>query len=89
LQAGNLQPEQHKILRSWAGRLQQWRVHQLAAAILEAGGPLNVIGAQFVYLTQPVLGGFLAREQVDTLAGMLEAPEKTKTFIRYLREEAT
>ncbi len=88
MQAGNLQPEQRQILQRWASRLQQWRVHQLAAAILEAGGPLNVVGAQLVYLSQPLLGGFVGREQFDTLAGVLEAPEKAKTFIRYLREEA-
>lgn len=88
MQAKNLQPEQHEILQSWAGRLQQWRVHQLAAALLEASGPLNTVGAQLVYITQPIFSSILAREKILTLAGMLEEPSNTQAFIRYLREEA-
>lgn len=75
-------------MQGWANRLQQWHMHQLAAALLEASGPLRLVGAQLVYLGQPVLGGFVASEQLDTLAEMLEEPNQTDTFIRYLREEA-
>ena len=88
MQATILQPDQHTIMQSWASRLQQWRVHQLAAALLEASGPLKLVGAQLVYLGQPILGGFVANEQLETLAEMLEEPAQTKLFIRYLREEA-
>jgi hypothetical protein len=87
LQATKLQPDQQKILQNWASRLQQWRMHQFAAALLEASGPLRLVGAQLVYLGQPVLGGFVARDQLTMLAEMLEEPSQTKTFIRYLREE--
>jgi hypothetical protein len=87
LQATKLQPEQQTILQGWANRLQQWRVHQLAAALLEASGPLKLVGAQLVYLGQPILGGFVANEQLNMLAEMLEEPTQTKMFIRYLREE--
>jgi len=88
LQATKLQPDQQTIMQGWANRLQQWHMHQLAAALLEASGPLRLVGAQLVYLGQPVLGGFVASEQLDTLAAMLEEPNQTDTFIRYLREEA-
>jgi len=88
LQATKLQPDQQTIMQGWANRLQQWHMHQLAAALLEASGPLRLVGAQLVYLGQPVLGGFVASEQLDTLAEMLEEPNQTDTFIRYLREEA-
>ena len=88
MQATKLQPDHQTIMRSWADRLQRWQVHQLAAALLEAGGPLNLVGAQLVYLGQPVLGGFFADDQLVTLAEMLEEPAQTKNFIRYLREEA-
>ncbi|HAY85769.1 MAG TPA: hypothetical protein DCY42_12865 [Chloroflexi bacterium] len=87
MQATKLQPDQQKIMQGWASRLQQWRMHQLAAALLEASGPLKLVGAQLVYLGQPVLGGFVANEQLNTLAEMLEEPSRAKTFIRYLREE--
>jgi hypothetical protein len=88
LQARNLHPKHYEILQGWAGRLQRWRVHQLAAVLLEAFGPLNVVGAQLVYLSQPVLGSIVAQEKLDTLAELLEEPMTTKKFIRTLREEA-
>jgi len=88
LQAKNLQPEQYEILQGWASRLQRWRVHQLAAVLLEAFGPLNVVGAQLVYLSRPVLGSIVNQEKMDTLAELLEEPTTTKLFIRTLREEA-
>lgn len=75
-------------MQGWANRLQQWRVHQFAAALLEASGPLKLVGAQLVYLGQPLLGGLVANEQLERLAEMLEEPAQTKLFIRYLREEA-
>jgi len=87
LQATKLQPDQQSVMQSWASRLQQWRVHQLAAALLEASGPLKLVGAQLVYLGQPLLGGLVANEQLDALAHMLEEPAQTQNFIRYLREE--
>ena len=87
MQATKLQPDQQSLMQSWASRLQQWRVHQLAAALLEASGPLKLVGAQLVYLGQPLLGGLVANEQLDALAHMLEEPAQTKNFIRYLREE--
>lgn len=88
MQVLKLQPDQQEIMQGWASRLQQWRMHQFAAALLEASGPLKLVGAQLVYLGQPVLGGFVDNEQLDMLAKMLEEPTQTETFIRYLREEA-
>ena len=87
MQATKLQPDQQSLMQSWASRLQQWQVHQLAAAMLEASGPLKLVGAQLVYLGQPLLGGLVANEQLDALAHMLEEPAQTQNFIRYLREE--
>ncbi len=87
-QADKLQPEEWQTFQAWANRLRQWGLHQLAAALLEAGGPLNLVGAQLVYLSQPVLNGFLANDKLNQLAEMLEQPAHTRLFIRYLREEA-
>lgn len=88
LQAGKLQPDTQETMQRWAGLLQGWGVHQVAAALLEASGPLKVVGAQLVYLSQPVLRGFLDGGSLSTLAGMLEEPEQTKTFIEFLRKDA-
>jgi hypothetical protein len=49
--------------------------------------PLHVIGAQLVYVGQPVLGLFLPSDQTAGLAQVLERPEETAAFIRFLQEE--
>ncbi|MEN8241746.1 MAG: hypothetical protein ABFS17_07485 [Chloroflexota bacterium] len=63
-------------------------LHQFAAAFLEASGPLNLVGAQLVFLGQPVLSSMLAGSKLTTLAHMLEEPEQTELFIRCLREDS-
>ena len=87
MQAAKLQPEYSQVMQQWASRLQQWRMHQIAAALLEASGPLKIIGAQLVFISQPLFSGLLSSERLDLLAGILEEPEKTSTFVQYLREE--
>jgi hypothetical protein len=62
-------------------------LHHLTASFLEVSGPLALLGAQAVYLTQPVLTGFIATERLDALADMLEDGEQIREFIAYLREE--
>ena len=76
------------MMQSWAVRLQQWRLNQLTAALLEAGGPLKLIGAQLVFISQPLFSGLFSNTRLDLLAGILEEPAQTDTFIRFLREEA-
>ena len=76
-------------MQLWASRLQQWRMHQIAAALLEAGGPLKLIGAQLVFISQPLFSGLMGGEQLKALTGLLEEPEKTKKFIQFLREDET
>ena len=87
MQAAKLQPETTQVMQSWADRLQQWRLNQLTAALLEAGGPLKLIGAQMIFISQPLFSGLLSGGSLDLLAGILEEPEQTDTFIRFLREE--
>jgi hypothetical protein len=87
LSATILQPEDRAVMQSWAARLQQWRVHQVAATMLEAAGPLKIIGAQLVFIGQPLFSGLLSGKQLETLAGMLEEPDKTRQFIQFLRED--
>ena len=76
-------------MQRWAARLQGWQMHQFTAALLEAGGPLKLIGAQLVFISQPLFSGLIRREQINALADMLEEPEQTRTFIQLLREEET
>ncbi len=69
----------------WAESLRRLKLDVLAAWLLEAGGPLTVLGAQAVYLGQPFLGG----KKLDSLAHMLEEDEETQAFARYLRGETS
>lgn len=67
----------------WAESLRRLKLDGLTAWFLEAAGPLTVLGAQAVYMTQPFLGG----KRLDSLATMLEEDEETQAFTRYLRGE--
>lgn len=68
---------------TWAESLRRLKLDGVAAWLLEAGGPLTVLGAQAVYLSQPFMGG----NKLDSLAHMLEEDEETQAFARYLRGE--
>lgn len=74
------------IWRYWARNLQQWGVSDVVAAILDALGPLTVLGAQLIYLSQPLLSRLLPDEQLEGLARVLEDSSMTKAFVRFLRE---
>jgi len=67
----------------WAESLRRRKLDVVAAWMLEAGGPLTVLGAQAVYLGQPFIGG----KKLESLAHMLEEEEETQAFARYLRGE--
>ncbi|MEO8357022.1 MAG: hypothetical protein ABI621_14005 [Chloroflexota bacterium] len=69
----------------WAESLRRLKLDSLAAWFLEAGGPLTLLGAQAVYLSQPFIGG----KKLDSLAQMLEEDEETQAFARYLRGEGS
>lgn len=69
----------------WAESLRRLKLDGLAAWCLEAAGPLTVLGAHAVYLTQPFLGG----NKLDSLALMLEEDEESQAFARYLRGEVS
>lgn len=78
----------HHIWRVWADKLHMWGVDDLAATLLEALGPLTTLGAQFVYLGQPLLRWRTPDGHLDTLAHMLENSAETRAFVDYLREKS-
>jgi hypothetical protein len=77
---------QQHIWRIWAQNLHRWGLEEIAAAFLEAAGPLNLILAQGFYLAQPMLAPFTSSEQLEALAGVLEDTEETHLFVAFLRE---
>ena len=75
--------QSYKKWHDWSETLRRYKLNGLASWLLEAGSPLNVLGAQALYATQPFVGG----EQLEAIAQMLEDEEETKAFTQFLREE--
>ena len=71
--------------KKWIESLYKLRLQNLAATFLEALGPMNLLGAQLVYLSQPVLSSFISNDQSQDLAKILEDPSETVLFIEALR----
>ena len=78
--------ENLQIWQTWAEALNRWGVKDLTAAILEALGPLNVLGAQLIYMGQPFLTTFFSERYLDVLAELLEDPQEIQDFITVLRQ---
>jgi hypothetical protein len=78
----------HPFWEIWTKTLRRWGMQALAASLLEAAGPLTTLGAQMVYLSQPVLNSIFPRSSVDALATMLDDPAETQQFIVFLRERS-
>jgi hypothetical protein len=73
------------IWEKWAARLYHWQLHEFTASFLEAAGPLTMLGAQLVYLGEPVLTIFTPRKNTRALAHLLENPSSRQNFIDLLR----
>lgn len=74
------------IWQTWAETLNHWGVKGITATILEALGPLNLFGAQLVYVGQPFLTPFFPEGHLSALADLLENPQKTQSFVAVLRQ---
>ncbi|MFH1635279.1 MAG: hypothetical protein ABIG63_14905 [Chloroflexota bacterium] len=80
--------EDKHIWQVWADLLCRWGVQDIVAALLEATGPLNLLGAQAVYLGQPLLNQILPAGHLDALANLLEDPEEIQAFSSFLRQKS-
>jgi hypothetical protein len=74
------------IWKDWADSLHQWGLKELIAVFLDAMGPLNLLGAQVVYISQPFFSQLLPEGHWDALADVLENPTQTQAFTAYLRQ---
>ena len=73
--------------KGWSEVLHRYGLENIAAWMLEAAGPLTVIGAQALYIFGPLLRPAFSDVQRDALAGMLEDRDETLAFTAFLREE--
>ncbi len=74
------------IWQIWADSLHRWGLMDVTIVLLDALVPLNLLGAQFVYLGQPLLESFFPNSDINALAGMLEDSNQTREFVSYLRK---
>lgn len=75
------------IWRIWAAALNRWGLQDLAVTLLEVAGPMATVGAQAVYIGQPLLAGLLPGDHLQALAELLEDNSQTQAFAAFLREE--
>ena len=71
----------------WAEFLRRHGMEHLVAWMLEAAGPLTVVGAQILYMGGPLLPRAISMGQVNALAGLLEDGSEALAFAAYLRKE--
>jgi hypothetical protein len=79
--------EQEQIWQTWAEHLRHWRLGSFAAWLFESVGPAHLVGAQLVYIGQPLLEAFVPHGQFKTFARLLEQPAQAQAFAAFLREE--
>ena len=72
---------------AWAEFLRRHGLENLAAWALEAAGPLNLIGAQLLYIGGPLLRPALSHHQFEAFATLLESEEEAHAFAAFLRED--
>ncbi len=70
----------------WAKFLHRFGLTEMAAAFLEAAGPLSIFMAQLLYAGQPFAGGS-STQRMEALVAMFEDPEERSSFAAFLREE--
>lgn len=77
--------ENQENREKWIQTLHKLRLQNFTATVLEALGPANILGAQLVYLSQPILSPFISPDQSQDFASILEDPSETASFIEALR----
>jgi hypothetical protein len=76
--------ETPQIWKNWVNNLHRWGLQEITAVVLDAIKPLNLLGAQAVYMGQPIFKQFVANDQLEAFASMLEDPRQTQAFISLL-----
>ncbi len=79
--------EQEQVWQTWAEQLRRWRLGSFAVWLLDSASPVHLIGAQLVYIGQPLFEAFVPHGQVKALATLLEQPAQAQAFAAFLREE--
>lgn len=74
---------------SFVDRVKRWpELAGLLASFLDAAGPLTLLGAQTLYLSEPVLSIFTGEGKLNALAEVLEDPARVQQLKTRLEEVA-
>jgi hypothetical protein len=69
---------------AWMGALRRLRLEGFVAWLLDAGGPFNVIGAQLLYISQPLVTSSIG-DGMRALANLLEQEDESRAFAALLK----
>lgn len=72
----------------WARRLRAWGMADLAAALLEPGSPVPLLGAQALYFGAPLLSFLFDAREISGLAELLDDPQQTRLLTNRLTPDA-
>jgi len=76
---------QHTYWPQWADFLKKWEMEGFAAWLIEAGAPLAPVGAQLLYVGQPLFPPPTGAG-LGALAAMLEDETEAQEFVAFLKE---
>ena len=68
----------------WTEALRRRGLDGFAAWLLEAGGPINIIGAQLLYIGQPFISP-QANQGFQALVNLLEEEDEARAFTALLK----
>ena len=68
----------------WIAALRRRGLDGFAALLLEAGGPINIIGAQMLYIGEPFASP-QASAGIHALANLLEEEDEARAFAALLK----
>ncbi len=77
----------HSYWPVWARFLQRRGLAGIAAGIIDAAGPFAFVGAQAIYLGQPLFDQHGSANSLRAIATLLEDRAELQEFAAFLKEE--
>ena len=79
-----MMPEQQPTPPEWVTQLQARGLGDALGLALDVLEPLGVLGAQLIWVAQPVLGVWFNRDMVRSIAQTLETPGEVEHIRHFL-----
>ena len=81
-----MMPEQQPTPPEWVKQLQARGLGDALGLALDVLEPLGVLGAQLIWVAQPVLGVWFNRDTVRNIAQTLETPGEVEQIRHFLEQ---